>query len=89
MTASVSKGDAAKVGKITTYEEREFRVITPLPEVAPTAVTKSDILDFGEEGFLLHNLLTESECNHFITEGENAGFEVLPIVKERYRSSKR
>ncbi|XP_025104721.1 uncharacterized protein LOC112570498 [Pomacea canaliculata] len=94
MTSKLSclyEGDAGKDGEIK-LEEGVLKAIPALPEIIfhpSTTVTKSDILDFKEEGFLLHNLLSTSECSHFITEGEKAGFEAIPGVRDDYRSSQR
>lgn len=52
-------------------------------------VTQSDILDFGDEGFLLHNILTEEECQDCIQKAEEAGFEAIRGVRDDYRSCTR
>ncbi|XP_060571032.1 uncharacterized protein LOC132729314 [Ruditapes philippinarum] len=52
-------------------------------------ITQSDIADFGDEGFLLHNILSDDECRYFIDEGERLGFETIRGVRDDYRSCKR
>ena len=52
-------------------------------------IVQSDISDFGDEGFLLHRLLSVDECKFFIDEGERLGFETIRGVRDDYRSCKR
>lgn len=52
-------------------------------------ITHVEILDFGPEAFLLHNVLTQEECQDIIEEGEALGFETIRGVRDDYRSCKR
>lgn len=52
-------------------------------------IRQSDVADFGDEAFLLHNVLTKDECCFFIKEGEKLGFETIRGVRDDYRSCKR
>ncbi|XP_067681338.1 uncharacterized protein [Haliotis asinina] len=56
---------------------------------AQDSVNRTEILDFGNEGFLLHGLFSPQECRHYIDKGEEVGFEPLFGVKEEYRSCHR
>ncbi|XP_013387162.1 uncharacterized protein LOC106156453 [Lingula anatina] len=56
----------------------------------PRSLTRSEILDFGSEGFLLHGILSQQECQEYIQEFENEGFGAIPeLVKNNYRSCER
>lgn len=59
------------------------------PAFSPQNVSRTEILDFGDEGFLLDNLLTRDECEHIIKEGEKIGFEPIENGRLDYRSSER
>ncbi|XP_064602326.1 uncharacterized protein LOC135468167 [Liolophura sinensis] len=59
------------------------------PTFSPQNVSRTEILDFGNEGFLLNNLLTRDECVHIIQEGEKIGFEPIENGRLDYRSSER
>lgn len=52
-------------------------------------VHRKEILDFGDQGFLLHKLMTSEECAHIIDEGEKIGFGEIKGAKRDYRSSDR
>lgn len=52
-------------------------------------VNRSEILDFGDQGFLLHQLITSEECAHIIDEGEKIGFGEIKEAKRDYRSCDR
>lgn len=52
-------------------------------------VNRSEILDFGDQGFLLHQLMTSEECAHIIDEGEKIGFGEIKGAKRDYRSCDR
>ncbi|XP_033734272.1 uncharacterized protein LOC117323265 isoform X2 [Pecten maximus] len=52
-------------------------------------VQRIEILDFGNEGFLLYKLLTESECTYIINEGEKIGFGAIRGAQDNYRSAQR
>ena len=52
-------------------------------------VIKHDILDFGDEGFLLKGLLTAEECKSFIEFGEQTGFKDMFGYRKIYRNNKR
>ena len=51
--------------------------------------TRHNILDFGDEGFLLKRLMSEKECKHYIQEGERVGFKSIHGSKKEYRNSGR
>ncbi|OWF40651.1 uncharacterized protein LOC110463519 [Mizuhopecten yessoensis] len=52
-------------------------------------IGRTEILDFGNEGFLLHKLLTGAECSSIIDEGEIIGFEAIRGARDNYRSAQR
>ncbi|KAH3845835.1 uncharacterized protein LOC127873132 isoform X1 [Dreissena polymorpha] len=52
-------------------------------------VSREEISDFGEEGFLLQNVFTLEECEEIIANGEKIGFQTIIGVKDDYRSCKR
>lgn len=52
-------------------------------------VNRSEILDFGDQGFLLHQLMTSEECAHIIDEGEKIGFGEIKGARRDYRSCDR
>ncbi|XP_060081640.1 uncharacterized protein LOC132560951 [Ylistrum balloti] len=52
-------------------------------------VRRSEILDFGNEGFLLHNILTPTECASIIDGGEKIGFGEIRGAQDNYRSAQR
>jgi len=54
-----------------------------------TSVTRSEKLDFGNEGFLLHGVLSPGESQHYINQGEYIGFQPIPGVKKTYRNCDR
>ena len=53
------------------------------------SITKQEISDFGEKGFLLKNVLSSTECQCIIDSGEKLGFEEIRGVRDDYRSCKR
>ncbi|XP_074644083.1 uncharacterized protein LOC141900911 [Tubulanus polymorphus] len=52
-------------------------------------VSRRNILDFGDEGFLLDSVLSNAECDHFIEKGKLIGFDKIPGMKDEHRSSLR
>ncbi len=52
-------------------------------------VQKKDVLDFGEECFLLKYLLTEEESRSYIDQGEKLGFGDISEAKQSYRNCQR
>lgn len=52
-------------------------------------VKRTEILDFGKEGFLLYKLLTGTECTCIIDEGEKIGFGQIHGAQDNYRSAQR
>ncbi|ESO93516.1 hypothetical protein LOTGIDRAFT_161618 [Lottia gigantea] len=52
-------------------------------------VKRQEILDFGDEGFLLEKLLSQSECDRLIQNGEEKGFDEIRGLNDKYRSSQR
>ncbi|XP_048737946.2 uncharacterized protein LOC125652647 [Ostrea edulis] len=52
-------------------------------------VCRTEIMDFSDQGFLLHKLMTSSECQLIIEEGEKIGFGEMKGVKRDYRSCDR
>ena len=54
-----------------------------------TELDKTEILDFGDTGFLLHQVLNEVECQYYISKGEEIGFGSIKDVKDSYRRSQR
>ena len=79
------------VGKTSKdYENRTFSEINHWTDSARNdAIGRSDIMDFEDEGFLLHRLLTAAECKHYIQQGEDRGFEVIDESARKHRSSNR
>ncbi|XP_070180405.1 uncharacterized protein, partial [Littorina saxatilis] len=52
-------------------------------------ITRSEILDFGNQGFLLHHVLSQAECDHFIKEGERVEFDKVKGARDDYREQQR
>lgn len=52
-------------------------------------VCRTEIMDFSDQGFLLHKLMTSNECQHIIEEGEKIGFGEMKGVKRDYRNCDR
>lgn len=52
-------------------------------------IKREEIADFGDEGFLLHDVLSSEENKFIISEGEKIGFERLKGVKDEYRNQQR
>lgn len=52
-------------------------------------INLEEILDFGNEAFLLRSVLTAEECQSFVQKGEELGFEDIRGVRDDYRSCKR
>ena len=73
--------DLSDIKKITVLEDN--------CKSRDTQVHRSDILDFKDQGFLLHNLMTSEECAHIIDEGEKIGFGEIKGAKRDYRSCDR
>ncbi|XP_076096070.1 uncharacterized protein LOC143067021 [Mytilus galloprovincialis] len=59
------------------------------PTTSKSEIRKEDIADFGDEGFLLYDVLSREESNLIISEGEKIGFERMKGVKDEYRSAQR
>ena len=58
-------------------------------ESSNSSVTRTEVLDFGDEGFLLHQVMSADESQYYIDQGEKIGFHPIPGVKKTYRSSDR
>jgi len=52
-------------------------------------IVRQEVMDYGDECFLLKNILTEHECQHFIKEGEAVGFGACGFARNDYRSAQR
>lgn len=53
-------------------------------------VTREDLAVPGAQCFLLHGLLTEAECDHYITETEKIGYsDMSDVFPTDYRSNDR
>lgn len=52
-------------------------------------IKRTEISDFGNEGFLLKNVLTRDECHSIIEIGEHIGFGKIVGATEQYRSAQR
>ncbi|KAK3596503.1 hypothetical protein CHS0354_007410 [Potamilus streckersoni] len=59
------------------------------PSFSSELITRQEVLDFRDEGFLLSNTLTAAECHFFIDEGEKLCFDQIYGVRDDYRSCKR
>ena len=68
---------------------KSISVYSPSVPEEEVQVSRSDILDFGDQGFLLHHVLTTEECQHYIQQGETLGFEGIEGVKKSVRNSDR
>ncbi|XP_076442848.1 uncharacterized protein LOC143281518 [Babylonia areolata] len=86
------EAEADETGKLS-LSLNEFRQINMPAEqemdAANISPSRTEILDFGDQGFLLHEILSAQECKHFINEGERAGFGKIEGSSENYRSSQR
>jgi hypothetical protein len=84
------EADADKTGRIS-FSAEDLKDIS-LPNSSSsgsTPITRSEILDFKDQAFLLKNVLLKNECQHFIDEGERLAFENIPGAKDSYRCMKR
>ena len=54
-----------------------------------SSITKQDVSDFCEKGFLLKNVLSSAECQYIIDSGEKLGFVAIRGVRDYCRSCKR
>ena len=54
-----------------------------------SSITRCELSDFGDGGFLLKYVLTSAECDSIIENGEKLGFETIRGVRDDYRSCKR
>ena len=52
-------------------------------------ISRREILDFKNEGFLLFDVLSQDECMSFIEQGEKIGFKLIHGAKKEYRNSTR
>lgn len=84
----VEKG-ASLEGNIELSESDVVQFTFKENDVSTVDINRSKILNFGDEAFLLHNVLTREECETFIREGEKIGFETIRGVRDDYRSCKR
>lgn len=86
------EAEADDTGQITIPTDELKEIVLP-PETEndtkKTSVTRSEILDFGDQGFLLHNVLSAAECKHFIGEGEKIGFGDIQGARDNYRGQQR
>lgn len=85
------EAEADDTGKIS-FPSDELKLIELPPETdegEKTSVARSEILDFGDQGFLLHNVLSPTECKHFIDEGERVGFGDILGARDNYRGQQR
>ena len=69
-----------KIAELATWNDKEW---------CAEAITRKDILDFGDEGYLLYGLLPSSECKYYIQEAEKVGLGLIDESKKTYRSSQR
>ena len=60
-----------------------------LQEASYPVPPREDILDFGDEGFLLRQVLSPEECSFFKDRGEEIGFQKIAGARESYRNSQR
>lgn len=84
------EADADDNGEIL-YNEEELKNVKIFVdgEYLSERITRKDILDFGDEGFLLQNVLSSTECKYYIAEAERVGFEKIHGARDHYRSSQR
>ena len=52
-------------------------------------IQKAEILNFGDEGFLLKGLLAAEECKQFVSYGEKLGFNTMYGYAKNYRNNTR
>ena len=69
-------------------DDQCVRDISLYPGESNQEITRTEILDFGNEGFLLKNVLSQEECKYYIQETE-ALYEEMPGVKKAYRNNTR
>lgn len=84
------EGEANKEGEIA-VDPKEIKVIPCQPDelFSTDDVKRLDVEHFGDEGFLLSNVMTKAECEHYITQGERLGFERIRGVSDDIRNSQR
>ncbi|XP_059168657.1 uncharacterized protein LOC131950487 [Physella acuta] len=83
--------DASKSGEI---QIDGADLITDFPslddnEFDNSAISRTEVLDYGDECFLLKSVLLPEECQHFIQAGERVGFSEILYSRDDYRSSQR
>ena len=81
--------DTGKIHLANELKEINVDLILKETEQEETSISRSEILDFGDEGFLLNNVLSVAECKNFIDEGERVGFDKIYGASDNYRSSQR
>eukprot|EP00026_Physarum_polycephalum_P012438 Phypoly_transcript_12747.p1 GENE.Phypoly_transcript_12747~~Phypoly_transcript_12747.p1 ORF type:complete len:293 (+),score=57.48 Phypoly_transcript_12747:127-1005(+) len=59
------------------------------PSETREPITKTEIKCLNGKGFLLHHVLTPSECQHYMAESDKAGFDELAGYKKNYRNNTR
>ena len=72
-------------------EDHELKNLESYPETADDKSSgalqkRREILDFGNEGFLLENLFSEDECKYYMSQGEILGLEEIKGMKKSYRN---
>ncbi|KAL8566114.1 hypothetical protein ACOMHN_051840 [Nucella lapillus] len=86
------EAEADDTGEITlAVNELKLINVPSEQEMAAASLTpkRTEILDFGDQGFLLQEIFSAQECKLFINEGERVGFEKIAGANDNYRSSQR
>ena len=69
----------------------DLKVVTFTPNEAFSQddIRRLSISDYADEAFLLHGVLSGSECGCLIEQGEDQEFDTIRGVRDDYRSCKR
>ncbi|XP_064639568.1 uncharacterized protein LOC135495078 [Lineus longissimus] len=63
--------------------------LSAYPGKSINTIERRDILDFGDEGFLLDNALSQEECKYYIDKAERMGLGPIHEANHSYRNSDR
>ena len=88
MTEKITLGTKVNSGDDNLNSMRSVDVWSD-PLFDKTKLKRSEILEFGDDCFLLKNVMTSAECHHYVTSAENIGFDEIPEAPESYRTSVR
>ena len=79
---------------LTTGGEEELNIVENInnwtdPDYDKEKIKRSKILDFGDDCFLLKNVMSSDECQFYMSSAEKLGYDEIPESKESYRNTVR